>query len=108
MKDFKTVRWTILIIILIICQPGCAKLDKTGKTSAADTPQSITVAAVLMQKIERRVDITGTLAPWEDANISFEVDGRIMEVLVDLGQAGRGACHCWTGRICMEESTGRC
>jgi membrane fusion protein (multidrug efflux system) len=92
MKDFKTVRWTILIIILIICQPGCAKLDKTGKTSAADTPQSITVAAVLMQKIERRVDITGTLAPWEDANISFEVDGRIMEVLVDLGdQVKRGA-----------------
>jgi membrane fusion protein (multidrug efflux system) len=92
LKNRHIVSWIILSIIGILCQPGCTKLDKTGKTTAADTPQSITVAEVLMQKIERRVDITGTLAPWEDANISFEVDGRITEVLVDLGdKVKRGA-----------------
>ena len=64
---------------------GCGRQDR-GKTGpAADTAQSISAADVVMQKVERRVDINGTLAPWEDANISFEVDGRIMEVLVDLG-----------------------
>jgi membrane fusion protein (multidrug efflux system) len=90
--NFKTAGWTALIVLLIAFQSGCAKRDKAGKSSAADTPQSVTAADVLMQKVELRVDINGTLAPWEDANISFEVDGRITEVLVDLGdQVKRGA-----------------
>jgi len=84
-RIFNTAGCSILIIILIFVQSGCAKRDKTGKSSAADAPQSITVADVIKQKVERQVDITGTLAPWDDATISFEVDGRIMEVPVDLG-----------------------
>jgi membrane fusion protein (multidrug efflux system) len=78
--------------VLIITLNGCGRQDR-GKTGpAADTAQSISAADVVMQKVERRVDINGTLAPWEDANISFEVDGRITEVLVDLGdQVKKGA-----------------
>jgi membrane fusion protein (multidrug efflux system) len=99
LKNRHLVVWIILSISGILCQPGCAKRDTASKTSGVDTPQSITEAQVVMQKIERRVDITGTLAPWEDANISFEVDGRITEVLVDLGdQVTKGAVLAHVGQ----------
>lgn len=76
---------TIFTLTTIVLHCGCTRQDKTAQSSPAGTPQSITVAEVISQKVERQVDITGTLAPWEDATISFEVDGRIKEVLVDLG-----------------------
>jgi len=84
-NNFNIALYNVLVVIMIVSQSGCAQQDMTGKSSAADTPPSITVAEVIPQKVERQVDVTGTLAPWEDATISFEVDGRIMEVLADLG-----------------------
>jgi len=83
---------TVICGALIVTLTGCGGHER-GKTGIAAAPaHSIASAEAVLQKVERRVDITGTLAPWEDASISFEVDGRIMEVLVDLGdQVQRGA-----------------
>ncbi len=77
----------VLPLIMLVAQSGCARHDKAGASGAAEPPQTITVAKARAEKVERQVDVTGTLAPWEDATVSFEVDGRIMEVAVDLGDA---------------------
>ncbi len=73
---------------LMFTHYGCAGDGSTSK-SAADTPRSVSAAPVVMQQIERRVDITGTLAPWEEATISLEVEGRVADLAVDLGDQVR-------------------
>jgi RND family efflux transporter MFP subunit len=63
---------------------GCKK-GGGAQQAGSETAQSVSTAEVISEDIERRIDITGTLAPWEEATISVEVDGRIVEVNVDLG-----------------------
>jgi len=74
------------IFMLFLTQPGCGK-GKSGaeKEISDEVPLSVSVAPALQEEVERRIEITGTLAPFEEADISIEVDGRIAEVNVDLG-----------------------
>ena len=75
-----------LACTLLVTQSGCKKGGDTKKDSSAlDVPLNVSADEVLAEEVERRIDINGTLAPWEEATISIEVDGRIIEVNVDLG-----------------------
>jgi membrane fusion protein (multidrug efflux system) len=74
--------WAAAILIAMLAQ-GCGK--KGDQKTQSEAPQNVSVAAVTTEVIERRVDITGTLAPWEEATVSIEVDGRLTELPVDLG-----------------------
>jgi membrane fusion protein (multidrug efflux system) len=72
---------------------GCGK--KKDATTGQEAAQSVAVAPVTTEPVERRIDITGTLAPWEEATVSIEVDGRLTEMLVDLGdQVKKGDVLC--------------
>ena len=70
---------------------ACGKKE----TVTQDSGQSVEVATVISEPIERRIDITGTLAAWEEATVSIEVDGRLTELPVDLGdQVKKGDVLC--------------
>lgn len=84
MKKNKLFSLLLFFCLLFILQAGCKKGGK-AKNSGSEAAQNVSVAEVVSEDIERRIDITGTLAPWEEATISVEVDGRIIEVNVDLG-----------------------
>ncbi len=42
-----------------------------------------------IEDVLRTVDVTGTLAPWEEAMVSLEAEGRLVKVAVDLGDPVR-------------------
>jgi len=48
-------------------------------------PVSVRVARVQTQEIERRVEAVGTLLAFEEVTVSSEAEGRVTEVLADLG-----------------------
>lgn len=83
MQKYKIFFVLFLLGIIFCAHSGCKGKNKTD--TAAEAPQNVSVSDVVSEKIERRIDITGTLAPWEEATISVEVDGRILEVNGDLG-----------------------
>jgi membrane fusion protein (multidrug efflux system) len=68
---------------------------KKGGKETGEAAQSVEIAPVISEAVERRIDITGTLAAWEEATVSIEVDGRIAEMRVDLGdQVKKGDVLC--------------
>ncbi len=61
-------------------QPAQAKQDKSG-------PIAVTVAPVHVRQIQRIVDSVGTMFPFDEALISAEIEGRVDQVNVDLGDS---------------------
>ncbi len=87
--------WRVTIILLALVwlgAAGCGK-DSSGQTETkkADAPLSIEVATVERRDVDQRIEITGTLAAWEEATLAAEVDGRVVDIQRDLGDhVGRG------------------
>lgn len=48
-------------------------------------PVSVRVARVTAQEIERRIEAVGTLLAFEEVTVSSEAEGRVTDVLADLG-----------------------
>jgi multidrug efflux pump subunit AcrA (membrane-fusion protein) len=48
-------------------------------------PLKVKVASVQTRQIQRTVESVGTLFPYDETVIAAEIDGRVMNVLVDLG-----------------------
>ncbi len=72
------------------CSPGAQARGAagTGGTGGGPAPSApITVRAGLVEErpVERRVEISGSLASPEDATIAAEVEGKILGCRVDLG-----------------------
>lgn len=67
---------------------GCGRGNNAAKTGGAGTiVQTVEVAKAVEEDVERRVEITGTLAPWEEGLVPFEADGTVIALLVDLGDS---------------------
>ena len=56
-----------------------------GGPTAPERPLVVSVVPVAERDVERRVEITGTLAAWEEGTVSLEAEGRLVEVRADLG-----------------------
>ena len=72
-------------------RPSSAKEASPGKPVSARSP-SVTVARVEVRPVERTVDATGSLLPWEEVIVNTSVAGTVSRLLVDLGdrvQAGQ-------------------
>jgi len=54
-------------------------------SAAPPQPISVSVAEAVTEELSRSVEVTGTLAAWEEATVSVEADGRLVQVTVDLG-----------------------
>ena len=84
-----------LLLMFFACITGSACGNKKDAVSGQEAAQNVEIATVTSEPIERRIDITGTLAAWEEATVSIEVDGRLTEMRVDLGdQVKKGDVLC--------------
>jgi membrane fusion protein (multidrug efflux system) len=82
--------------ILVLIAFACCSITACGRNSQkADAgpreavPLAVTAAEAVNEKVERRIDITGTLAAWEEATVSIEAEGRLAAVTRDLGDRVR-------------------
>ncbi|MBI5508604.1 MAG: efflux RND transporter periplasmic adaptor subunit [Deltaproteobacteria bacterium] len=74
-------------LLLVALTSACRRAEPRALHAEAPPPLSITAAAVVVEVIERKVEIPGTLAAWEEATVSLEVEGRISEINADLGDS---------------------
>jgi RND family efflux transporter MFP subunit len=74
----------IVLSVLIAISAGCSKPPKVE--AKQDTgPIAVETVKVAAREMPRTVDSTGTLFPFDEAVISAEIEGKILEVTVDLG-----------------------
>lgn len=85
MSSVKVRSIIVLLGLGLVFLAGCSSSSSGNVVSAADAPLAVTAATVASQNIERRVEITGTLAAWDEAVVSSEVDGRALTIKADLG-----------------------
>ena len=66
---------------------GCgAKAEKVaGKAEPAIKAVPVTVAPVEQRKVERTVDVVGSLKGWEEVTVGTKKAGRVVKVLHDIG-----------------------
>lgn len=86
--------WTTIIVVALTI-PALAGCKKTANakakaaTGASQAPLAVSVTKVSQEDVPLRVNVTGTLAAWEEATVSLEAEGRITERRVDLGDRVR-------------------
>ena len=68
------------VVLSVACQKQAVEQKKQESG-----PVSVRVAPVRAKVIQRTVDSIGTLFPYDEAIISAEIDGRVEQVLADLG-----------------------
>lgn len=68
---------------------GARAERKAPGAGADEKPVTISVAEAATESVERRIDVTGTLAAWEEAVVAVEAEGRLIGVEVDLGDRVR-------------------
>jgi RND family efflux transporter MFP subunit len=74
-----------LALALGSCSTGASDTTPTKK------PISAHVVAVEQREVRRNVEAVGSIFPYEEVTVSSEVEGRVQEVLVDVGD--RVASH---------------
>jgi membrane fusion protein (multidrug efflux system) len=75
-----------ILISFAVAAAGCK--GTPGDKANAKPPQPIievSIAEAVKESVERRVDINGTLAAWEETTVSIEAEGRIIKIAADLG-----------------------
>src|SRR5437870_13067379 len=74
-------------ILALFCCASCWDGTKSRKVDAAapNKPVPIRIAKVELRQIRRDVESVGSLFPFEEVTVSSEVEGRVVEVLVDVG-----------------------
>jgi len=90
----------VLASLLVLVACSCGKADQrapgpTGAGPAAETGAApgagasgaitVTIEPVAVQRVERTVDFVGTLRADAEAEVATEVDGRLLEIVADLG-----------------------
>ncbi len=84
-------RVTFLALAALALGTGCKGAGSAAKAADAATAvvPTVEVAKAIDEEIDRRVEVTGTLAAWEEGVIGFEVEGTLTAIQVDLGDAVR-------------------
>lgn len=84
----------LVVLALAAGSAACSGEDTTAPASAAAASPavSVRVASAAQRTIERTVDLVGTLRADQEATVAAEVEGKVKEVSVDIGdrvEAGR-------------------
>jgi len=74
----------ICVLAAVALSAGCSKPD-TIQAKQDTGPVPVRVAPVRARDVQRSVEGVGTLFPFEEAVVSAEIEGRVDEVKVDLG-----------------------
>ncbi len=84
-----TMRGTFQVIlpVVIAAAVGCGTGVQGESTSAGNTPppKAISATAAIERPIQRFLEVTGTLAPQEEAEVAAEVQGRVIATPVERG-----------------------
>src|SRR5438552_675818 len=90
MHSYSSIRclcvFTLLLITVIAS--GCTAAEVPGKASdRRDRAKEIPVSAITVQskQFRRNVEAVGSLFPQEEVTVSSEVDGKVDQVFVDVG-----------------------
>ncbi len=81
-------RKVFVLLILFMVSLSCSKKQgdmNKGSPKRVNEPVTISVEKPKKEMIELVIETTGTLYPIEESNVAFEVDGKVTEVLRDLG-----------------------
>ena len=73
------------LLVLSLGALGCSKSETAQARSRDAAAKSVSVSPVHKNSVRRSVDVVGTLAAVDQVTISSEADGRVKEVLADLG-----------------------
>src|SRR6185369_7737051 len=79
---------SLAIVILSCCTlslTSCTKTSGKAVDSASARPIAVRVLPVEQKQIRRNVESVGSLFPLEEVTVSSEVEGRVEQVLVDVG-----------------------
>src|SRR4051812_45188169 len=72
--------------LLICALAGCGR-DAPVQAKQDSGPIGVRATSVSIKNLQRDVEATGTLFPYEEVTVSSEIDGRVIEVGADLGDA---------------------
>jgi RND family efflux transporter MFP subunit len=84
-------RWILGLLILAVALSACRDRSDRAQPRATSADQSVEVdiAPVVERTFDRQIEIVGTLAADEEVVVSTEVEGRVVELPVDLGSVVR-------------------
>jgi RND family efflux transporter MFP subunit len=77
--------WVILAAALSLC--ACSKSTPSSVLGDASHPTPVNVYTVSEETAQRHVQATGSLFPFEESVVSAQVEGRISQVLADIGDS---------------------
>jgi multidrug efflux pump subunit AcrA (membrane-fusion protein) len=77
---------TLLALLVAAGSVGCSR-GRASDDRGEVKPVRARVVPVVSRQVARRVDSVGSLAPFEEVTVSAEVEGRVDEVYVDVGDA---------------------
>src|SRR5215216_1209489 len=78
---------TFLLSFVLLCSLSCSKQISGKQVDAASSSRTVTarVTPVNQKQIRRNIESVGSLFPYEEVTVSSEVEGKVEQVLVDVG-----------------------
>lgn len=85
-------RAAVLLAVISSAALGLTSCSKTaaereGSGAASEKPVAARVVTVEVKEIRRNVESVGSLFPYEEVTVSSEVEGKVEQVLVDVGDS---------------------
>jgi RND family efflux transporter MFP subunit len=74
-----------IVACSVLALTACSKTSGKQVDNTASRPVAVRVVAVELRQIRRNVESVGSLFPLEEVTVSSEVEGRVEQVLVDVG-----------------------
>jgi RND family efflux transporter MFP subunit len=76
-----------VILAAALCLYACSKSTPSSVLGDASHPTPVNVYTVAAETAQRHVQATGSLFPFEESVVSAQVEGRISQVLADIGDS---------------------
>src|SRR6185369_12404332 len=73
------------LLSLIVVTESCSKTSGKQVDNVATRPVAVRIIQVEQKQLRRNVESVGSLFPLDEVTVSSEVEGRVEQVLVDVG-----------------------
>lgn len=84
-----TILLSLLALVTLACKSDYPASAKQNLAGAEGAPKQVKTARVAEMPVGRSVNVTGTLAAYDQATLSAKVPGRVRSITVDLGSVVR-------------------
>src|SRR5262249_8797619 len=79
---------TIIALLILLgssCERDTSGKSRNGKPGAAQSKANVKIVPVQQQSQRRMVEAVGSLFAYDEVTVSSEAEGRVEEVMVDVG-----------------------